>query len=359
MATFSVTYSFVANTKARAAEVNQNFTDVLTILQAHHHDPNIYTNAKPITNSGIAANAQILDTQLYLPITRSGLVNPQTLRNTDWVPGIITSSGMPYEFGQKRIKLLEFYDALTYITRDSTGNLVLHDASNGDKTLASLGAGTIYAASSGGTDAYAISLGSEPTSYVAGKVYYFLADVANTGPATLNINSLGAKTIKKNVSQDLNTGDIVANQISAVVYDGTNFQLLTTTFSAAIKFTNGQSSRSFAASSGAVTYAHGLGRTPKKVKITAIMAENVSTLESYSFGTYDGSTNTHIYRGRNSNAQYYYGADNTSIMTLYNTNSNSTTPVTATCTVDDTNITLTYSAPVGTGTFNFMWEAEG
>lgn len=80
MATFSVTYTFVANTKARAAEVNQDMSDVLLILRSHHHDPNIYTNASPITNSGIAANAQILATQLQSPITRSGLISPLALQ---------------------------------------------------------------------------------------------------------------------------------------------------------------------------------------------------------------------------------------------------------------------------------------
>lgn len=80
MSTFSVTTTFLANTRAKAAEVNQNFTDVLNILKAHHHDPNLYTNASPITNSGIAANAQVLDTQLKMNITRSGLINDDSIQ---------------------------------------------------------------------------------------------------------------------------------------------------------------------------------------------------------------------------------------------------------------------------------------
>ena len=70
---------FIANTRAKSADVNKNFSDLVGILASHHHDPNIYTNAVPITNSGIAQNAQILDTQLKLPITRSGLINPSAL----------------------------------------------------------------------------------------------------------------------------------------------------------------------------------------------------------------------------------------------------------------------------------------
>lgn len=93
MATFSVTNTFVVNTRARSAEVNANFTDVLNILAAHHHDPNIYTGAKPITNSGIAANAQINDTQLKSQITRSGLINQTSLGIID-APGIISRTAL-------------------------------------------------------------------------------------------------------------------------------------------------------------------------------------------------------------------------------------------------------------------------
>lgn len=84
----------------------------------------------------------------------------------------------------------------------------------------------VYAASVAGTDTYVITLSPIPTSYTAGMMIRFKADVANTGPATLNVNSLGAKTIKKNGSVDLNDNDIVAGQVVTVVYDGTNFQLV-------------------------------------------------------------------------------------------------------------------------------------
>lgn len=83
----------------------------------------------------------------------------------------------------------------------------------------------IYAASNTGTDAYAITLSPVPLSLTTGMVVNFKADVANTGPCTLNINSLGAKTIKKQVSVNLAANDILAGQIVTVVYDGTNFQL--------------------------------------------------------------------------------------------------------------------------------------
>lgn len=83
----------------------------------------------------------------------------------------------------------------------------------------------IFGADAGATDAYAISLTPAITSYVTGQMVNFTANTANTGAATLNVNGLGAKTIKKQYNQDLATGDILAGQIVTVVYDGTNFEL--------------------------------------------------------------------------------------------------------------------------------------
>ena len=85
---------------------------------------------------------------------------------------------------------------------------------------------TVYAADSVGSDSYAITLSPAPTAYANGQVFRFKAGTANTGACTLNVNALGAKTIKKAYNIDLADNDIAASQIVAVIYDGTNFQLL-------------------------------------------------------------------------------------------------------------------------------------
>lgn len=51
----------------------------------------------------------------------------------------------------------------------------------------------------------------------------------NTGPATINIDGVGAKTIKKHGTEALEAGDLVAGKVSLFAYDGTNFQLLNPT----------------------------------------------------------------------------------------------------------------------------------
>lgn len=86
----------------------------------------------------------------------------------------------------------------------------------------------IYAADGGSTDAYAITLSPAITalSDIQGVPIVFRANTVNTGAATLSINGLAATSIKKNCNVTLDDGDIAAGQIVTVVYDGTNFQLI-------------------------------------------------------------------------------------------------------------------------------------
>jgi hypothetical protein len=93
-----------------------------------------------------------------------------------------------------------------------------------------------YCADAGSSDTYACSLSPAIVSYAAGNSYRFKANTANTGAATLNLNSLGAVAIKKvagGVTTDLADNDIRVNQVVDVVYDGTNFQLQSTLGNAA------------------------------------------------------------------------------------------------------------------------------
>jgi hypothetical protein len=83
-----------------------------------------------------------------------------------------------------------------------------------------------YGAASGAANAYEIVLIPAPTAYQAGMMLTFKANVTNTGATTLNINGLGAKTLKKQVTNDLIANDIVLGQMVIVIYDGINFQIL-------------------------------------------------------------------------------------------------------------------------------------
>lgn len=81
-----------------------------------------------------------------------------------------------------------------------------------------------YAVASG-KDTYTVSFTPALTSYVAGQFLKVLFTFGNSGPSTININGLGAKSLVKFGGAALTGGEIFANQILTIAYDGTNFQI--------------------------------------------------------------------------------------------------------------------------------------
>ncbi len=64
-------------------------------------------------------------------------------------------------------------------------------------------------------------------SYSNGIAVTFKSNFANTGAVTINVNGLGTKTIKKlGSTTDLDANDILIGQVVSLVYDGTNFQMI-------------------------------------------------------------------------------------------------------------------------------------
>jgi hypothetical protein len=78
----------------------------------------------------------------------------------------------------------------------------------------------------GTTDVLTLASNKTLTAYAEGQVFIFEAASTNTASPTLNVDSLGAKTIVWPDGSGLVGGDILANSRISVVYDGTNFQLL-------------------------------------------------------------------------------------------------------------------------------------
>ena len=76
------------------------------------------------------------------------------------------------------------------------------------------------------TDTYVVSIDGI-TSYTSGTVIMFKATTINTGACTINVNSLGAKSLKINGdTTDPADGWIKSGSIVLAVYDGTNFQII-------------------------------------------------------------------------------------------------------------------------------------
>jgi hypothetical protein len=81
-----------------------------------------------------------------------------------------------------------------------------------------------YAADAGSTDSYVVNIPG--ATLTAGLAIRLKVNTANTGAASLSIdNGTTTKTIKKNVSDDLETGDLLSGQFAFLIYDGTNWQL--------------------------------------------------------------------------------------------------------------------------------------
>src|SRR5271169_6301554 len=85
-----------------------------------------------------------------------------------------------------------------------------------------------YCEDAGSSGAYACNHAPSLTAYNTGTQYCFKANTANPGAASLNLDSLGAKTIVKvqgGITTALAANDILAGQRICVIYDGTNMQI--------------------------------------------------------------------------------------------------------------------------------------
>jgi hypothetical protein len=86
-----------------------------------------------------------------------------------------------------------------------------------------------WGGTAGGTaDALTISVAGAPSAYAAGQRYAFIVASNNTGAATLAVNGLSAKSIRRPDGSALAAGDLVAGTLVGVTYDGTNFRLANT-----------------------------------------------------------------------------------------------------------------------------------
>lgn len=92
-----------------------------------------------------------------------------------------------------------------------------------------------YAATTGSANAYVLALDSE-FSLAAGVIIKFKANFTNTGSATLNVNSSGAKSLIGVDGAALTNNAILNGGIYIAIYDGTNWQVLNSTPANAAKY---------------------------------------------------------------------------------------------------------------------------
>ncbi len=200
-----------------------------------------------------------------------------------------------------------------------------------------------YAQDSGTGSVYAISPVPCILSYTPGQIYVAKITATNTvvSPA-ISISSLVAKKIINIDRTSVLVGQIPSSSLSLFGYDGSSsvMQLLNpfgiTTYKNGATTADGSSTQ---------TIAHGLGKTPKYVRL------NSQSADGWSQGNYNGTTNSCVFKltGNNQGSTSSYainvgGSGNQGVFS------------TGVITFDATNITITWTQTSGGGTGNLNWE---
>ena len=100
-----------------------------------------------------------------------------------------------------------------------------------------------YGTTAGTATAYTLTFAPALAGYVAGQCFLMKPHVANTGPATLNVQDKGALTISKASGETLVplvAGDLPSGRLMQVCYDGTILQLMGAVPDAAIRALSGR-----------------------------------------------------------------------------------------------------------------------
>jgi hypothetical protein len=124
------------------------------------------------------------------------------------------------------------------------------------------GNASLYAASTTAANTYTATLAPAPSAYTIGMVVFIKFTNHNTGSATINLNGLGAKTIKTIDGVNLNSNYIKDGMIAALAYDGTNFQLLNQSNSTVISDIQNDAYNYTASTTAANTYTATLSPAP-------------------------------------------------------------------------------------------------
>ncbi len=83
----------------------------------------------------------------------------------------------------------------------------------------------VYALDTGAANAYLVALPATLAAYTTGLNILMKAVNVNTGPSTLNVDGLGVQTLTRLNGDALVAGDIPADGMIELFYDGTNFQI--------------------------------------------------------------------------------------------------------------------------------------
>lgn len=100
--------------------------------------------------------------------------------------------------------------------------------------VSSFAAGSNFYVTTGTVNNYILTPSPTLLSYTAGDTFNVQFNIANTGPATINVSNLGAKALVVPPATALTSGNLLTDIVYQIVYDGTNFQVLNPTTVASV-----------------------------------------------------------------------------------------------------------------------------
>lgn len=103
--------------------------------------------------------------------------------------------------------------------------LLTAQATVGLRTITHQAGTPLYCADGGASDTYTCTVTPTLTAYTTGMTVIFKPNTANTGAASLNIDSLGAKTIVTSDNAALANNDLLAGSFHQLYYDGTSLRM--------------------------------------------------------------------------------------------------------------------------------------
>jgi hypothetical protein len=130
--------------------------------------------------------------------------------------------------------------------------------------------------SGGAANVQTLTYGVAGAAYYTGEIFTFLAGFANTASATLNVDGLGAKTIKT-IAGDALAGGEIQTAPTMVAYDGTDMRLLS------LYYKRATYTPALTLGGGSVTYTTQYGdytRIGNLVRFTAKIVVNTPTTPS-------------------------------------------------------------------------------
>lgn len=175
--------------------------------------------------------------------------------------------------------------------------------------------------------------------------------------ASETVRGLVEEATDAEVTAGTATGGTGAKLFVSAAKLATRLTALLAGYQATLTWKNGVTTYDMSTASGTQNIAHGLGKIPKQVRITAAWTNTTNNL-SQSYGVYNGTTQSEAGHAFDVGNGYYVTYSSTSFsIELRKSGSVLQTGV---ITFDATNITITWTKTGSpTGTANIMWEAIG